>query len=145
MAMVARFRVATRATGIRRQIWVHVYDDQQQLMRAHAGSRGKAYDPEQNILGAVSYASGGGGWKWPTPDPGPVIIMRLWTEDLTTNTIAHESTHAAAVFYFADSIPGWDSRARTHLLGNHEPLAYLVGDFTAEVVRRLYRARLLLK
>ncbi|MDL5351168.1 hypothetical protein [Microbacterium sp. zg-YB36] len=72
-----------------------------------------------------------------------MVTMRLWTGQLTTRTIAHESTHAAAAFFFMDSIPGWDSRARTHLVGDHEAMAYLVGDFTAEVVRNLYRLHLL--
>jgi hypothetical protein len=69
--------------------------------------------------------------------------MRLWTGQLTTRTIAHESLHAAALIAFMDALPGWDSRARTLLIGDNEPLAYAVGDITSEVVRNLYRLRLL--
>ncbi len=65
--------------------------------------------------------------------------MRLWTAQLSTRTIAHEATHAATAFFFMDSVSGWDTRARSVLIGDHEPLAYLVGDITADTIRNLYR------
>lgn len=134
-----RFRVASRATGIRRQVWVHVYDDREEMARAHQLARGRAYSPADDIAGGVVHD----GFRWPKPDPTPLVVMRLWTGQLTTRTVAHESTHAAAAFYLMDCVEGWDSRARTHLLGNHEPLAYLIGDFSAEVIAGLYRHELL--
>lgn len=138
--MVARTRVATRATGIRRQVFVHVYDDKAQMARAHTEARGGVYRPEDDIAGGVAIQQG---FPWPRPECTPIVVMRLWTGQLTTRTIAHEATHAAAAFFFMDSVPGWDSRARSLLLGDHEPLAYLVGDIAAEVVAELYRLRLL--
>ncbi|WP_146067348.1 hypothetical protein [Arthrobacter sp. SX1312] len=140
MAMVARFRVATRASGIRRQVWVHVYDDVDELARAHNKDRGRPYDPDEDIGGGLASV---GGWHWPQPDPGPVLVMRLWTKQLTTRTVAHEATHAAAVLFFADHVGGWDSRARTFFLGDNETLAYLIGDITSEVIGGLYRLHLL--
>lgn len=140
--IVARFRIASRATGIRRQVWVHVYDDREQLARAHTAARNKPFDPDDDIAGGVAVQTTHG-FAWPAPDPGPVIVMRLWTEQLTTSTIAHEATHAAATFFFMDCLPGWDTRARAVLLGDHEPLAYLVGDISAGVVAQLYRCGLL--
>lgn len=137
--MVARFRVATRASGIRRQVWVHVYDDREQMARAHQAQRGREYDPDDDIAGGVAY----GGFPWPRPDGLPIVVMRLWTGQLTTRTVAHEATHAATAFYFMDCIPGWDSRARTHLLGAEEPLAYMIGDLTSEVIAALYRFKLI--
>lgn len=142
MAMVARFRVATRATGIRRQVWVHVYDDREQLARAHCKARDRAYDPDEDIAGGVTLDQG---YRWPAPEVTPCVTMRLWTGQLTTRTIAHESLHAASIFYMMDSVPGWDSRARATFMGNDEPLAYLVGDITAEVITSLYRVGLLPK
>jgi hypothetical protein len=136
--IVARFRIASRATGIRRQVHVLVYDDREELARSHHRDRQRPYNDD--TAGGVVIRQG---FKWPQPDPGPIVVMRLWTGQLTTRTIAHESTHAAAAFHFMDCVPGWDSRARAVLVGNHEPLAYLIGDFTAEVVRNLYRLRLL--
>lgn len=136
--MIARFRVATRACGPRRVVHVHVYDDQERLARQHARDRGIPHDPD--TAGGVTIR---GGWYWPHPDPQPPIVMRLWTGQLTTRTIAHEALHAAAFIALMDALPGWDSRARTLLIGDNEPLAYAVGDIAAEVVRNLYRLRLL--
>ena len=136
--MLTRFRVATRATGHRRQVWVHVYDDRAELARRHCEARGRPYD--DSVYGGVSIS---GGWHWPHPDPQPPVVMRLWTGQLTTRTIAHEALHAAALFTLMDVMPGWDSRQRTLLIGDNEPMAYAVGDITAEVVAGLYRARLL--
>lgn len=142
MTMVARFRVATRASGRRRQVYIHVYDDQQQMARAHTEARGRQYDPADDIGGGMATQTSSG-FSWPSPDPGPVLVIRLWTGQLTTRTIAHEATHAAAVIYFLDVMAGWDSRARGILLGNHEPMAYAVGDITADIIAALYRHRLL--
>ncbi|MFF7293213.1 hypothetical protein ACFY9N_11845 [Microbacterium sp. NPDC008134] len=130
-----RFRVATRASGIRRQVWVHVYEDREEMAKAHQAHRGQEYDPAADIAGGVAM----GGFPWPRPDRTPIVVMRLWTGQLTTRTVAHESTHAAAAFFFMDCIPGWDSRARPYLVGNHEPLAYMIGDLTSEVIAALYR------
>lgn len=138
--MIERFRVATTATGFRRQVFVHIYDNKEELAKAHCKARETSYDPSDDIAGGVVIQQG---FRWPQPQTGPVVVMRLWTKQLTTRTIAHEATHAAAAFYFMDSVPGWDSRARTHLIGDHEPLAYLIGDITAEVVAWLYRLGLL--
>lgn len=142
MTMVARFRVATRASGRRRQVYVHVYDDQQQMARAHTEARGREYDPADDIGGGMATQTSAG-FSWPAPDPGPVLVIRLWTGQLTTSTVAHEATHAGAVIYFLDVMPGWDSRARGILLGNHEPLAYAVGDITSDIIAGLYRHGLL--
>jgi hypothetical protein len=140
--MVARFRVATRASGRRRQVQVHVYDDRAQMAQAHMEARGREYDPTADIGGGMATQTTSG-FSWPAPDPGPVLVVRLWTGQLTTRTIAHEATHAAAVIYFLDSMAGWDSRARGILLGNHEPMAYAVGDITSDIIAALYRHRLL--
>lgn len=135
---VARFRVATTATGRRRQVHVHVYRDRGTLARRHCAARGRPYDPD--VHGGVTIT---GGWHWPHPDPQPPIVMRLWTGQLTTRTIAHEALHAAALLHMMDVMPGWDSRQRALLIGDNEPLAYAVGDITADVVTNLYRLRLL--
>lgn len=134
-----RFRVATRASGIRRQVWVHVYDDREEMARAHQKHRQHEYVPGSDIAGGVAY----GGFPWPRPDRTPIVVMRLWTGQLTTRTVTHESTHAASAFFFMDCVAGWDSRARTYLIGNHEPLAYMIGDLTSEVIAGLYRLDLI--
>ena len=136
--MIARFRVATRATGRRRCVHVHVYDDRERMARQHCQERGLTYDPD--VHGGVVVR---GNWHWPHPDPQPPVVMRLWTGQLTTRTVAHEALHAAALLAFMDCLPGWDSRARTLLLGDNEPLAYAVGDIAADVIARLYRIGLL--
>lgn len=138
--MIERFRVATRASGIRRQVFVHIYDDLEQLKREHCKARDVTYDPDADIAGGVVTQQG---FRWPTPEYTPIVVMRLWTGQLTTKTVAHEAVHAASTFYFMDGIPGWDSRARTFLMGDHEMLAYLVGDITSDVIKQLYKLKLL--
>ena len=138
--MIHRFRVASKASGTRRQVFVHIYDDREQLARRHTEARNMAYDPNADIAGGVVTQQG---YRWPSPEVTPIIVMRLWTGQLTTKTVAHEAVHAAAPIYFMDGIPGWDSRARAHLIGDHEMLAYLVGDITSEVIRNLYKLKLL--
>ncbi|ARC55992.1 hypothetical protein AS850_02750 [Frondihabitans sp. 762G35] len=140
MTMVARFRVASRATGIRRQVFVHVYDDRQEMARAHTEARKMKYDPTANIGGGLAVQQG---YRWPRPDVTPIVVMRLWVGQLTTSTVAHEAVHAATTFFFMDCVPGWDSRARSVLLGDDEPLAYLVGDIASAVIAKLYENRLL--
>lgn len=138
--MIHRFRVATTASGIRRQVFVHVYDDREELVKAHCKAREREYEPNSDIAGGVVIQQG---FPWPSPDTTPIIVMRLWTGQLTTKTVAHEAVHAAAPIYFMDGIPGWDSRARAFLIGDHEMLAYLVGDITSDVIRNLYKVKLL--
>lgn len=137
--MIDRFKVATRATGTRREVYVHIYDDRAELARAHAEARGKTYTPEEDIAGGLSTMTRG--YHWPNPVGEVWLVMRLWTEQLTTRTIAHEATHAAACMVMFDSMAGWDSRLRTFLNGDNEPMAYAVGDITAEVVRMLYERK----
>jgi hypothetical protein len=139
--MVARFRVATRATGRRREVYVHVYDDQEELARAHAKTRGREYNPDDDVAGGVSTMTMG--YHWPHPDGEIWQVMRLWTGQLTTRTIAHEATHAAACMVMYDAMNGWDARLRTFLNGDNEAMAYAVGDITAEVVLNLYRLKFL--
>lgn len=138
--MIGRFRVASRASGVRRQVFVHVYDDREELAGEHTKARNMEYDPDADIAGGVVIQQG---FPWPRPAYTPTIVMRLWTGQLTTKTVAHEAVHAAAPLYFMDGIPGWDSRARAHLIGGHEMLAYLVGDITSEVIRNLYKLKFL--
>lgn len=134
--MIDRFKVATRATGNRREVFVHVYDDREELARAHAVTRGKEYVQDNEVAGGVSTMTKG--YHWPKPDGEVWTIMRLWTGQLTTRTIAHEATHAAACMVMYDAMPGWDSRLRTFLNGDNEAMAYAVGDISAEVTRLLY-------
>lgn len=144
--MLARFRVATRASGdgvgIRRQVYVHIYDDLVELQKAHAKALGHEWVEGENVAGGMASQTRVG-FSWPKPDPGPVLVIRLWTQQLTTRTIAHEAGHAAAVIFFMDHLPGWDSRARGIYMGNNEPLCYAIGDITAEIVSGLYKIGLL--
>jgi hypothetical protein len=142
--MAARFRVATRATGIRRQVYVHVYDDREQMARAHHEGRGRVYDEARDgdTAGGLAVQTRAG-WRWPRPDPGPVLVMRLWTGQLDIRTVAHESTHAANSLYFMDRMKGWDTRARSVLFGDDEPICYAVGDLTEDILGHLHHRGLL--
>jgi hypothetical protein len=135
--MIDRFRVATRASGMRREVYVHIYEDREELARAHAAARGRPYLADQDVAGGVSTLTRG--YHWPRPVGEIWTVMRLWTGQLTTRTIAHEATHAAACFVMYDAMSGWDARLRTFLNGDNEPMAYAVGDIAAEVTAQLYR------
>lgn len=139
--MVARFRVATKATGIRRQVYVHVYDDREEMQRAHAAAQGVPFDPSETVAGGVAQQQG---YRWPRPVAGPVVVMRLCTEHLSTWVIAHEAVHCATSFFFMDCAR-WDTRLRSVFTGTgaDEPLAYTVGDIASEVIGRLYPLGLL--
>lgn len=141
--IVARFRVATRATGQRRQVYVHVYDDREQMARAHHEGHGRRYDPVRDGNTAGGLAVQSAGYRWPRPDPGPVLVMRLWTGYLNIRTVAHEATHAATTLYFMDCMQGWDTRARAVLYGDDEPICYAVGSITEDVLEHLHRLDLL--
>ncbi len=119
---------------------MHVYDDIVDMQKAHAKALRREWVDGQDVGGGMAVEQG---FSWPRPDPGPALTIRLWTGQLTTRTIAHEATHAAAVIYLMDHLPGWHSRARPILMGDNEPLAYAVGDITAEIVRGLYKIGLL--
>jgi len=145
--MIDHFRVATRsaeytpeaqAAGIRRTVHVHIYDDRDELIRAHARALGKDPATLGDMAGGMA-AQTTHGFPWPRPDPGPVLVVRLWTAQLTTSTIAHEATHAAAAIFFMDHLSGWDARARGIFLGDNEPLCYAVGDVTAGIIAQLYK------
>lgn len=145
--MLDRFRVATRsaeysdeaqASGTRRNIYVHIYDDVNEMRAAHAMALGKGLETLDHCAGGMA-AQTTHGYHWSKPDPGPVLVIRLWTGQLTTRTIAHEATHAAGVIYFMDHLRGWNSRARGIMLGDNEPLCYAVGDITADIILQLYK------
>jgi hypothetical protein len=145
--MIDRFRVATRAAeyrpeaqaaGIRRNVYVHIYDDREELAHAHAAALGKDPATLGDMAGGQATQTTHG-FPWPKPDPGPVLVIRLWNQQLTTRTIAHEATHAAAAIFFMDHLPGWEARARGIYLGDNEALCYAVGDITSEIVRMLYK------
>jgi len=140
--MLARFRVATTATGIRRQVFVHIYQHQHEMAEAVKNARGEEPPHGVTIGGALDIQQS---YQWPQPEQAPIVVMRLWIGQLTAHIVAHEATHAAAAFYFMDCVRSWDSRARHHLRGDHEPLAYLVGDITSEVNDGLHRLGLLLQ
>lgn len=135
--MIDRFKVATRATGMRREVYVHIYDDRQELAKAHARDRGRPWLADSDVAGGVATLTKG--YHWPRPDGEIWTVMRLWAGQLTGRTIAHEAVHAGCCMVMYDSLPGWDSRLRTFLNGDNEVLAYAVGDIASEVTRMLYR------
>lgn len=127
-----RFQVATSASGQRRTIDVWVYDTLEELRAA-----AHRFNPLRSFIDAAGCFQHSG-YRWPSPEQAWFGIIRLYRGQLTTETIAHESTHAAAEIYFADCTQ-WDSRARAHFRGDNEPLAYMVGQLASRITAQLYR------
>lgn len=126
-----RFSVSSRATGVRRSVLVHVYEDREALLAA-ANAFGF---PEQSAPGGLTHSFG-----YPHPAPEHLrhmALIRLHRGQLDSNTIAHEAAHAALHIYFGDCAK-WHSRARAHVTGNNEPLAYLIGDLTGAIHFKLH-------
>jgi len=133
---VARFRVTTTATGRRRTVLVLVYDQVEDMRREASAGDGQDHSRADGVCQLTR------GYRWPMPDHVPLVI-RLHRGELYTEVIAHEATHAAAEIIRADAVPGWDTRARTVLRVDFEPLAYAVGELTQRIVSRCFRLGLL--
>lgn len=138
-----RFQISTRWTGRLRTIQVYVHDTARELR--HAGDR------YNRSIGSSSYIGHAVGLcqssirerlvdeEWVRlPDAGTIRFTR---NSLKTGVISHEATHMASNIYDQDwreehSAP-WDD------IANEEILAYLVGDITSKIVRKLYALALL--
>lgn len=137
--MIGRFVVATSSGGLTRRVEfdVFLYDDADELARAAAAYTG------QDVAGWVGTRGAVHMFGFHYPDPGPprrLGVIRLLVPAATLEVIAHEATHAAANVYFATHIVGvWDARARSHLNGANEPLAYAGGELVDGIVRGLRR------
>ncbi|MBT2587934.1 SprT-like domain-containing protein [Arthrobacter sp. ISL-95] len=120
-----RFSISSSATGFRRSVLVHVYADKADVVRS-AQNYGMAVDSAGAITNSFGY-------RHPAPEHmRHMAVIRLAESQLDSNTLAHEVTHAALHIYFADCCK-WESRARAHIDGANEELAYLVGDLTGSL------------
>lgn len=138
-----RFQISTRWTERKRIIQVYVHDTARELQEA-----GDRYNRSIGSHGEIGHAVGlcqasireklmGGEWV-ATPDAG---IIRLSKGALRTGVISHEATHMASNIYDQDwrekhGAP-WDD------IENEEILAYLVGDISSKIVRKLYALELI--
>ncbi len=128
-----RFRVSSRATGVKRGALVHVYPDKPSLL---AAARAWGTEVNEADTGAITHSFG---YSWPaSPSLRNMALIRLHVDQLDSNTIAHEATHAAMHIYFADCA-GWESRARAHMTGANEEIAYLIGDLTGALHFQLHK------
>lgn len=128
-----RFRVTSRATGVARSALVHVYPDKPALL---AAARAFGSQVSEADTGAITHSFG---YSWPaSPAMRHMALIRLHADQLDSNTIAHEATHAAMHIYFADCA-GWESRARAHMTGGNERIAYLIGDLTGAIHFQLHK------
>lgn len=133
------FQISTRWTGRKRTIQVYVHNTAIDLQKA-----GARYNKKIGALGSIGDAVGlcqsfrretlvNGEWIQ-KPDAG---IIRLTKNALTTGVISHEAAHMASNIYEHDWLEShgapWED------IENEEILAYLVGDITSKIVRKLYR------
>lgn len=128
-----RFSVSSLATGVKRSVLVHIYPDKPALV---AAARAYGSTVSETDTGAITHSFG---YSWPaSPGLRNMALIRLHADQLDSNTIAHEATHAAMHIYFADCA-GWESRARAHMTGGNEPVAYLIGDLTGAIHYQLHK------
>lgn len=133
--MILRFPVATRATGARRVVQVHLYDDVDELRAATNAQLPAAGTNADAAATCTSF-----GTMVPAPRHGhTVAVIRLWVGQLTVRTIAHEVTHAAMHIYMMDRVRLY-SRAWSHVHVSNEPVAYMVGDLSSDIIARLQLA-----
>lgn len=129
-----RFSVTSRATGQRRSVLVHVYPDKAALLSA---ARAYGSTVNEHDTGAITHSFG---YPFPAPESmRHMALIRLHLGQLDTDTIAHEATHAAVHIYFGDCAY-WDSRARAHMTGGNESIAYLIGELTGRIHAQLHAA-----
>jgi hypothetical protein len=133
--VIHRFQVATSVTGSRRVVQVHLYDDVDDMRAAT-----QAQLPSPHGHGGAYATCTSFGTPVPAPKHGhTVAVIRLWTGQLTVQTIAHEVSHAALHIYMMDKIRR-HSRAWPHIHVANEPLAYMTGNLTSDVISRLQGA-----
>lgn len=131
-----RFQCSTTASGRRRTVQVHVYDDVERMRRAASQWRAKPdshYDRAEGVTHCVER-------RRYEPDGTVVIhpsagIIRLWTGRLTTEVVAHEAAHMACGIYRMDH----NGNDPNEDMEDEEVLCYLVGELTRGIVNGLYR------
>jgi hypothetical protein len=68
--------------------------------------------------------------------PRRLAVIRLCTEYLTHDIVAHEVSHAAAHIY--GTLLGDHARAINHMTGGNEVHAHLLGELHGKTVRELF-------
>lgn len=130
------FRISSRATGERRFVTVHVYDEQEAMLRDAERYNGHEHDPRVAAVTQgftrISIAADGSETARYTP------IVRLHRGALGTAVIVHELNHAAVGIY-GSTLHG-DELAADLLDHANETLAYLASDLTWKLVDLLYGA-----
>jgi hypothetical protein len=128
-----RFSVRSSATGTARAVLVHVYDTKADLLTA---ARAFGSEVSEADTGAITHSFG---YRFPPPESmRHMALIRLHLGQLDSETISHEVTHAAMHVYFADRAR-WHSRARAHMTGDNEVIAYLIGELTGRIHARLHQ------
>ena len=138
-----RFQISTRWTERKRTIQVTIHDTPEELRQA-GNAYNKAIGADGNIDQAVGlcqshYSEKLKNGEWVLTEAAGVI--RLTKDHLTTGVISHEAAHMATNIYHQD----WHEQHGDPYddIDNQEILAYLVGDITSKIVRKLYEKELL--
>lgn len=130
---VRRFQVSTRRTGRKRIVKVEVHDTESEMQAAaqrHARRQGQSDVDALANAGAVCQFPRE--W-WDNDERTHLVTIRLSREQLDLTTIMHESVHAAMFLYAVDFVHD-HSRARAHVNGWNEPMAYLASDIYSAII-----------
>jgi hypothetical protein len=140
---VISFQISTNHSGKHRTIKVFVYDSKKELRTAAHKYSLRNYEPEDeeyyNSAGALTHSF----QRFKMAEDGIVMmhensnIIRLSKDQIGSETICHESAHAALHIYHIDCVKEADV-AEEHINSGNEQLCYLVGDITKKIVNKLY-------
>lgn len=137
MKSYKQFQISTRNSGRYRTIQVCVYESVKEMREAGAEYNSSSVEEMGKVWGLCQayYKERLDGKHWvKSPEAG---YIRLVKDACRTGIIAHEATHMAVAIYQQDiqrTIPDMDREER---------LAYLVGDITSEIVKGLYKYKLI--
>jgi hypothetical protein len=129
-----RFQLTTRRTGRKRIVKVAVYDTQNLMQTACARESTRRWgfpEPEDiTNAGAVTIYP----YVWHDEDlRDHIVSIYLSREQLDLTTIMHEAVHAALFLYSVDCVKQ-THKARRHVNGWNERLAYLASEIYSAII-----------
>jgi hypothetical protein len=137
MSDTTRFHLATEWTGRKHSFTVEVWPTRVEML-AHLtevhpdGNWAETNEAGETVAGAFINDHG----FMSNAAPEHLGTIYLNAEYLDINTTSHEIIHAALFAYECDLIGDY-SRARVHMNGTNETVAYLIGNLFSDLVEQL--------
>lgn len=131
-----QFRLTIYPASVKHTLTVLVFPDRASLREYLAKvDSAHAWDSPEGDIPSGAFWSG----PFNYGQLGHSGTIALNENDLDASTTVHECAHAAQHIY-AMRYGSWSGRARRHMHGSNENFAYLMGDLTKLLLRRLQAA-----